>query len=70
MKKIALPEVIKAAMIARKIKMNWYGFSLKFSLLGFGMVSYFILLTIRIERTTTRGITISSEKEVKPPAVL
>ncbi len=62
-----MPEVIKAAMIARMIKMNWKGFSLKLSLLGLGIVSYFILLTIRIERITTSGIIICSEGEINPP---
>lgn len=64
---MALPEVIKIATIARKIKMNWYGFSLKFSLLGFGIVSYFILLTIRSERMTMSGMIICSKGEIKPP---
>jgi len=58
-KKIALPSVTMAAIIPATISKNKIGFSLRSFFVGLGIVSYFILLTIRRERSKTKGIIIS-----------
>jgi len=69
-KKVALPEVVIIAMVETSKKINSAGLSFIPFIENLGIVSYFIVLTIRNERTITSGIVKYETGSWKPIPIL